>query len=498
MSRIPKLSSIPKAFRIMFAIVAFVILATVSYRIYEVRNTRLLDRDSFHEFENSMKAITEAEEGGFKSQDELKSFIKEWADSKGLEYKEDKKGNIIFDRPAVKRKRKVTPTLVMISTNYETAANNVSLYAAAASIALSDMESGRCTVVFADDSQGLGKGYKGLSKDYLTSKTKVIYMDYGSSSYLSTSSFEQIHSSISIPAAKSENSCDTAVKISISGLDSGVAGPGINKQPDPVSELSALLTRLKSRSNEYRVTDLSLGSNGDMYPISIEATIALNSYNLNAFTGYADKRIKSWEKSYGKDNENIAYSYEVIEDNDALPKECYDPQTCDRLTSRLYTLKTGNDKYSDEDKIPEGRESGDSFGLNLITGLKADDNSIKLYLLTQAYDDEFASRIVSDCQAVCELSGCKYKEISKDEAFLNERDSLSHNFSKTYERVNPAASGSKALETDKDNYFTPCSYIAKRNSKSDIIHLRLNSGNAADVTNTVLCYIKTKGNTSFF
>ena len=498
MSRIPKLSSIPKSFRIIIAVVAFVVLATVSYRIYNIRNTRLLDRDSFHEFETSMKAITEAEDGGFKSQEDLRSFIKDWADSKTLKYKEDKYGNIIFDRAAVKRKKNVTPTLVLISTNYETASSNVSLYASAASIALSDMESGRCTVVFADDSQGLGKGYKGLSKDYLTSKSKVIYMDYGSSSYLSTSSFEQIHSSIAIPAKKDDNPCDTAIKISISGINSGIAGPGISKQADPMSELSALLTRLKSRSNEYRIADLSLGSNGDMYPVSLEVTIALNSYNLSSFTGYTDKRIKDWGKKYAKDNENASYTYEIIDDAEALPDKCYDAETCDRLASLLYTLKTGSYKYADEDPVPSGRESGDSFGYNLVTGLKSSDKSINIYLLTQALDDEFTSRITSDCKAVCELNGCKYKDISKDDAFLNERDSLSHNFSKTFERVYPSASGSKSLQTEQDNYFTPCSYLAKRNSKSDIIHLRLNSGNSADITNSVLCYIKTKGNTSFF
>lgn len=498
MSKFPRLPVLSKPARIIIALVLIAALAVISYRIYDVRNTKLLDRNAFKEFETAFKEAAESEDAAFTSQDDLMNYIKRWAVTKELKYEEDKHGNIIFDRPAVKRKSKVTPTLIIVSANYETAKDNAPLYAAAASIALSDMEYGRTSVVFADDSQGLGKGYKGLSKEYLSSKAKVIYMDYGSSSYLSTSSFEQIHSSISVPASKEDNPCDTAVKINIDGIRSGIAGPGISKQPDPVAALSTLLTRLKSRSYEYRISDISLVSNGDMYPVSIEATIAINSYNLGAFTSYIDKRIKAWDRAYGRDFEDAKYTYEVIDDPEAIPKTCYDAGTADTLAGLLYTLKTGSYKYADEDIIPDGRESGDTFGINLVNDIKAGDKSITIYLLTQAYDDEYTSRIISDCKAVCELNACNYKELSKDAPFLNDRGKLSHNFSKTYERVNPSASGTKSLKMDSDNYFTPCSYLAGRNPKSDIIHLRLNSGNSADMANSVLCYIKTKGNTSFF
>ena len=73
-------------------------------------------------------------------------------------------------------------------------------------------------------------------------------------------------------------------------------GPGINKQPDPISAFSSLLSRLKSKSVDCRIADVEVGKNGNMYPVSIEATVTLNSYNLSSFTGYIDKRIKAWEK----------------------------------------------------------------------------------------------------------------------------------------------------------------------------------------------------------
>ena len=283
-------------FRILIIFLAICIAGGIS--IYKTRGTKLLNRELFSDFSSSIEEVCEPEAGGFADQRALMDFIEKWADDNSIEYIEDESGNIIFDKPAVGRKANVTPTLVAVSMNYETAGDNPRILASAAAVAASDVESGRRTVVFFNDEQGLAKGYKGLDKSYLSSKSKVIYLDKGSSNYISTGSFQQRYSEVDVPAEREENPCDSAVKVRITGIKSGVIGTGINKQPDPISALSSLLTRLKSKSTECRLSEVSIGNNGDMYPVSLEATITLNSYNLASFTGYIDKRIKAWEKAY--------------------------------------------------------------------------------------------------------------------------------------------------------------------------------------------------------
>ena len=483
-------------FRILLLLIILALVAGIS--IYRSRSNKILDREAYSEFKEAVETVGDSEEGGFADQQALMDLIEQWADDHSLEYKEDKHGNIIFDKPAAGRKKNVSPTLIAVSMNYETAADNPQVLASAAAIALSDVESGRVTVVFFNDEQGLGKGYKGISKKLISSKTKVIYLDKGSSNYISTGSFQQRDSEVTIPAEREDDPCDTAVRVTITGIKSGVIGPGINKRPDPLSALSSLLTRLKSKSVDCRVADVSIGSNGNMYPVSLDVTIVLNSYNLKSFTGYIDKRIKAWEKAYGDSYEDLKYEYEVIDDEEALPETVYTAETTDRLTGVLYTITSGSYKYSESDAMPEGKEAGDVYGINCLTGLYAGDDSIKISVITQGVSDQFTDRIFNDNKAAAELYECGYEQTGFTEGFLNEKDSLARTFRSTYEKVNKNDAAEVTLAGETDNFFTPCSYLAEKNVKADIIHIRMKGSDATRIANTILCYIKGKGNTSIF
>ena len=483
-------------FRIALILIVVIIVGGIS--IYSSRSTKLLDKDVYSSFRSAVNEISESESGGFADQQELKDFIKSWADEHSLEYKEDKYGNIIFNKPAIKRKKNVTPTLIAVSMNYETAADNAQVLAAAAAIACSDLDSGRRTVVFFNDEKSLARGYRGISKKYISAKTKVIYLDKGSSTYLSTGSFQQRTTEVNIPAAREDNPCDTAIKISISGIKSGVIGLGISKQPDPVSAFSSLLTRLKSKSVDCRLAKVSVGENGNMYPVSLEATITLNSYNLSSFTSYIDKRIKVWEKTYGSDYQDLSYSYEVIENEDEMPEKVYTAETTDMLTGILYTIHSGAYRYSESDAIPEGKEVGDIYGINCLTDIEADKDIIRIPVIIQGVNDSFTERLLNDNKAAVELYECTYVQNSKIDAFSNNRDKLSRTFKSTYEKVNDASVSESVITLTTDNFFTPCSYIQAKNSKADIIHIRTKGSSAAGIANTILCYIKAKGNTSIF
>ena len=492
------MSKLIKNNRITIALILIVILVTAGICIYRSRSTKLIDKDVYSAFRTSVEDFAATEAGGFADQQELITFIESWADEHSVKYKEDKYGNIIFSKPAIKHKKNVTPTLIAVSMNYETAVDNSQVLAAAASIAVSDIESGRRTVVFFNDEQGLARGYRGISDKYIDSKTKVIYLDKGSSTYLSTASFQQRNTEVSIPAKMEDNPCDTAVKISITGIRSGIIGPGINKQPDPAAALSSLLTRLKSRSVDCRLADVEFGNNGNMYPVSLEATIVLNSYNLSSFTGYIDKRIKAWDKSYGSDFENMIFSYEVIEDEESLPEKVFTAETTDKLTGILYTIRSGAYRYSENDSIPEGKEAGDIYGINCITDIRPSKKNIRIPVIIQGVDDPFTDRLYNDNKAASELYGCSYAEKNRVEAFLNNRNKLSRTFKSTYDKVSDVSVSESSLSIITDNYFTPCAYLQAKNSKADIIHIRTKGSAAPGIANTILCYIKAKGNTSIF
>ena len=63
-------------------------------------------------------------------------------------------------------------------------------------------------------------------------------------------------------------------------------------------------------------------------------------------------------KAYASDYEDIVFTYEVIENEDDMPKTVYTAKTTDRLTGILYTIRSGAYRYSENDAIPEGKDVG--------------------------------------------------------------------------------------------------------------------------------------------
>jgi hypothetical protein len=297
-----------------------------------------------------------------------------------------------------------------------------------------------------------------------------------------------------IPASKEKNELDSAVKINISGINTAELGPSISDQPDPVAALATLLSRLKSKSVDYRVADFKIGSNGNMYPDSIEACILINSYSMESFTKFIDQTIKTWDRDYSKSNPDNKFTYEIIDEPGNIPSKCYDAKSSDLITGLLYTINSGVYTFTKSDPIPEGRNIGESCGLNCVTDADVSDSSIKLRLVSQGCNDMFLNRIVIDNQAAAELISCEYHIIETHDAFINEKDSLQRTFKTTYTNVNNPSDNNN-IKTSVDDSFTPCSYLAEKNSKADIIHLCISPKSAAKLTNTLMCYIKGKGNT---
>ena len=92
-------------YKILILVIILIAAAAAGISIYNSNRTALLDKEAYSEMRTAIEDVGESEEGGFADQQALSDFIKQWADSHSLEYKEDKHGNIIFDKPATGRKK---------------------------------------------------------------------------------------------------------------------------------------------------------------------------------------------------------------------------------------------------------------------------------------------------------------------------------------------------------------------------------------------------------
>ena len=102
--------------------------------------------------------------------------------------------------------------------------------------------------------------------------------------------------------------------------------------------------------------------------------------------------------------------------------------------------------------------------------------------------------IQDENKLISELYNCDYEIRYTVPRFNNSRDSLIRILLNTYYKLNNVSTANTLLSIDSDNYFTPCSYLQAISNKSDIVHVRLNKDNSIPLTNTILCYIRTKGN----
>lgn len=476
-----------------FTIIAITILAILisSFALYRYQKIRLFDKTKYKELYSNL----ELEGEQFDKQSDLRDYITHWADQNDLKYKLDSSDNIIFQRKASARKKNVTPTTIMVNYNYENAVDNRRVLAAAAMLALTEVDSGKSTVIFMNNEKNDGSAYAALDPSFISNKTKVIYLDYGKQAYISKRSFAQVDEQVIVPTEKEDISCDTAINIRIGGLKSDVIDAGISKHPNPISYFSTILTRLKTKSTISQIADIKVQNKGHMYPSGIEFTVLLNSYALNGFTSYLDKRVESFEKANSEDNPECYYEYEVLdEDSDKYPTSAYTKESFDKLTTVLYALKSGTYRYDEDEEVPDGYNNQAIYGITCVRQLTASDDNITIDLSSQAMNSKKMSELTHDNAAAAELAECSIVKQNEYKSFKNKKTGLVRTLKTTYFKVNDITGTDVTLNELHDTYFTPMTFISKINSKADIVHVKYSSKTASILTNMLLCYLETKGN----
>ncbi|MBQ0018271.1 MAG: hypothetical protein KBS63_03535 [Clostridiales bacterium] len=476
---------------ILKIILGLIVLTLLAAFIYSESKMNLLDKEAFNSFSGSFEKSCE----DFSKQEDVMSFIKNWADENELKYKTDDNGNLIFSHKSIKRKKDVAPTVIMVNCNYEDCYDSRSAITTAAMVAYSNIRSGKYTVIFANNINNSEDVYYGLDRALFPDGAKVIYLDAGKAAYVSASSFARKEQTVSVPSEKEAVHCDTAVRVRISGLTSDSIGTSAANHPNPIAMLSTVLTRLNSKSFIYQISDIKIGNRGNMYPDSMEATFLINSYAVGSLTGYLDKRVKAFNKAYKDDYPDAEYSYEVIDDISDLPEEAYTADTAASLTTLLYALNNGNYRFDEDAVLPNGYEVGDVYAINCVRQLRIDEYSnIYVDISTQALNNDFMKEILNENREVCKLSGCKVETVNTFKKFRNDKNSLILTLKNTYFKVKGFSLRDSGLEEKKDTYFTPMSYLADINESMDIVHIKTTNKKARAITTMILCYVQTSGN----
>lgn len=480
-----------KRARITITIITIIAIILCAFGVYKYQKIRLFDKSEYKELCSNLELDGEQ----FDKQSDLRDYITHWADENELKYHLDDADNIIFERSAAARKKSVSPTVFIVNYNYDNAVGNRKVLAGAAMVALTELDSGKSTVVFVNNEKNDGSAYAALDPSIFDNKAKVIYLDYGKQTYISTRSYAQLDEQVIVPAETEEVNCDTAIKIRIGGIKSDVIDTGITKHTNPISSFSTILTRLKTKSTISQIADIKVKNKGYMYPTGIEFTVLLNSYSVEGFISYLDKRVEAFEKANSDDNPECYYEYEVLDnDSDEFPSSAYSKATFEKLTTTLYALKNGVYRYEEYEEVPEGYQDQAIYGITCVRQLTANDDSIVIDLTSQAMNSEKMSALTRDNAAAAELAGCSIVKMDGYDVYENKKDGLVRTLRTTYFKVNDITGNNVTLNEYNDTYFTPMTFISKINSKLDIVHVKYCSKTASVLTNMLLCYLETKGN----
>lgn len=472
---------------LVFGIIAAITIITF---IYKDTKKGLFNSADFKD----IKAQIEAACDSFETNDDMAEFIAKWADKECLKYHIDDAGNIILRTKAKSSKSSEDPVVVCASYNSKTASKNTDLLASALYIARSEIRSTEYTVILFNNKKGDFRGYKNISKSYFTKDSDVIYLDYGSSTYASLQSFNELKASYVIKKKMKPVTCDTLVHLHIAGVDTDEITSRISSQPNPITAFGTVLAQLESKSSRYELANIKVVNEGNMFPTSLDADILVNSYSVESLTDYLDDRIESFEDKYKGDFPNIEYTYEVIDDESKLPAERYSDAVCKTINNIIYTFNNGTYRFDEEDEIPTGYEKDEVYGINSLEQLREKDDTIILDICTQALTNAYLNKIEDENKTIARISSCSYVRGEKVENFYETDTDFYNLLNFTYLKVNDVISRNMIIKQKTDHYFTPCSYLQDINPKMDIIHLSMDEDSVKLITNTILCYIDSLGN----
>lgn len=461
-------------------LVAAVAVGLIGY--YKTGRLRLVDKSDYKTIYDNIVAAAATTKS---DNAELKSLQK-WTDRKKLDYVTDSSGNMIVTVAAASGKEDQPTTVIAVEYNSKTMETDASSLATAKYIA-SNGSGTPLKVVFLNDSGNLHSGAENLIPSAIPDNSNVFFLDSGSSSYISTSSFAGQLTTFSVDKSTQSRTCDSAVKITIKGCTTGDPRTSMSSQPNPIDSLSTLLTYLKGKSVPYEISDLKVGSNGNMYPDSLTVTVLVNSYTLTDLTTYLDKRSESFKKTYSDDYPDASYTYEVLDDA-SLPSTVYSSSTTDSMTNLLFTIASGVYRFDKSEATDEHKE-GDPYAFNCFTDLKDSGDTMKLTVSTSALSSVYMDQVAGENEAAAKLNNADINVEKQYAAFSGNDTSIPLELANIYTKTNAITGKDMTIQVKDDTYVTPCSLLGDVNGTATIVHICIAEDNNTYIANMLMNYI---------
>lgn len=462
------------------AVLAAVVIGIFSYSI--ARLNRMYDLVDKRDLSNMRDSI-ESHMEDVDSTDRITHLLTDWCDVNNVKFTIDDNKNVIIRKTSSNADKHTPTTVLAMEYNSKTFQQDISAYAVAEYFAKHGLNHGDVNVVFFCNDNNHHTGARNISKKYIPKKSRIILLTQGESSGISRSSFGNSLQSVSIPYKKVSRRCDSALRIRIGGIPTGVPSQATSGQPNPISLLANVLTHLKSKSVSFQLADVKVESNGNMSPTGIQATILIDSYSMESVTTYLDDRIEDFEDDNKKDFPDSYYEYKEL--TEQLPSTAYSKKAVNRLITFLYTFKDGTYRF-DKDNVPEGYKEKDIYGINSIQDLSADGSSLNLRISTMGMNDKYLKQIVKENRNAAELSDVKIGTKITDSPYENTKNELFQLIQDAYNKANDVSTVDAMIPEKPDCGFTILTFLSAKNRNTDGVHLQITDKTAVKIANGIL------------
>ena len=468
---------------IITAAVVIVILAIAAAAFYFVNKNKAQKPPSLQEaVESRISAYdTDLKDSltSMTDQDQVRKYLSNWAENKGIDVKTDKYDNVIFSVKATEGLEDKAPAVIICGYDYTCMSTYSNSIVSALTIAKNDQPHGAYKVIFVSEEGGSMSSAENLSSQYFEDGADVFYLGSSVSSRVAnmTGGFEEY--SLSKALSHKSPSYTKAYKISISGLPAQKFGTESAYVPNPIKTLGNQLANLKSGSIWFELASFDGGSRAGVTPSEATATIVVSEDISEKLERKLDSAIEKFIDKYGADYPSAQYTYEIVD----TPSSVMSSENTDAIVSLMYTAMNGV-HYKDD--------NGDIASLTNIGYVNTSDKEFVMNVAASSWDQNLLAEISEAYQTAGGLSGFEYSVTSQYAPFA--LDESNQPFEMDFRN---AYSDYQNIKLDSINTpeLTPCGIIKSKNENTHMIILGVTEKTKDNFAGGIITYLMTPSET---
>lgn len=416
--------------------------------------------------------------GSLTSASAVSDYLCDWAKSKSIDCTKDKNHNVIMSIKAGKAYKEADPTVVVCSydpTQFESAIDSMAM---ALYLAKNNENTGKLTVIFAEDSGHNFSGIQKVSSKYFPDNANVFCLNPGSSNMWSVNTGARSSYTFTSSLAYTDPTKGKAYRISIKGLPGGIPDAKISSYPNPIKSLGDLLAYFKTNSLIFELAKVRGGSSSNVYPKSASVTVVIDENDDEKFISRMETAIENFNEDFLERYPEASYTYEEVK----VPSRVLTQDSLNELISILYTI-LDSAYYVDEDE--------NLVSIRSIGSIRLTDDSYIINAVGNSLTEQSMKEIDNDYKTICGLADVTFKK--NDAQDLWSISSESPFALEVMQAFNDYCG--KDMEFKDYVPASNTSYIQKINKNCNIINVSVNEDRLERYTGTLITFMMNQPHT---